>query len=111
MSDWEKNYEKEYFSIKNERESYPGGTEGEKFAYKLFDKLSFVFQISGFIALTLVFFTDTTLVQATCLFVIGYVVSPSDGDRYERQIKGIVEDLGHIRLNTTIIGKHIKKNN
>ena len=110
MSEWEKNYEKEYSSIKEEREFYPGNTEGNKFAYKLFDVLSFLFQASGFIALILIFFTDITLVQATCLFVIGYVISPSDGDRYELQVKGMVEDLGHIRLNTTIIGKYITNN-
>ena len=38
----------------------------------------------------------------------GYTLQPSDGDRYESIVKGVTEDLAHIRLNTTILSKNIK---
>ena len=105
MNKFESAIELETEKIRIERESYPAGKYNA--SKKFFDYASLIFLASGFIALVLIFFTDVTLLQAACLFVISYVISPTDGDRYESQIKCMAEDLANIRINTTVIGKHI----
>ena len=105
MNKWDKIYKEEEQAIKEERTSY--SADGEEGGLKILDGLSMIFMIAGFVALVLVFFTDITLIQATCLFVIGHVVGPSDGDLYKNALKGITEDMGYMRLNLTVIRKYI----
>ena len=81
-------------SIKEERGTYQPSHKGTN---KFFDVLSLLFLLAGFGALIAIFFTDVTIVEATCLFVISYVVAPTDGDRYESMVKGIAEDVGFTR--------------
>lgn len=107
MNEFEKSFEKEAEIILTERKTYPGIENN--LPNKVYDYLSLIFLISGFVALILIFFTNVTLLQATCLFVISYIVKPTDTDRRELENKCMAEDLAHIRMNTTIIGKHIKK--
>ena len=108
MNDWKSLYQEEATTIKEERASYPVNSKKPNIGYKFFEYLSNLFLVCGFVALGLLFFTEITLVQATCLFVISYVIHPTDGDRYESQLKGIAEDLANIRINTTILGKYGK---
>jgi len=105
--DWDKYYQEEYTNIKNERTNYKISNDTE-IGQKIFEVLSTLFLSIGFISLILVYFTEITLLQSTCFFVIAYTLQPSDGDRYQSIIKGITEDLAHIRLNTTIFSKNIK---
>ncbi len=100
MEKSEEHFAKEREIIANERSSYLFPNKGVN---KFFDYLSAVFFFSGFGALLLIFFTEITLIDATCLFIISYVVQPSDGDRFEPIVKGIAEDLGNIRLNTSFL--------
>lgn len=90
-------YTEECEAIKQERTTYklirPRGIVGFESA------LSAAFYFAAFIALILVPFTEITLLQATCLFVIHYTIAPSEVDLGEALIKGIAEDLGHIRAN------------
>lgn len=72
---------------------------------KILDRLSTLFLFSGFAALVLVPFTAISLLHATCLFVIHHTLSLTDLDRAESILKGIAEDMGYIRANTTIIRK------
>jgi len=105
MDKWERTYKIEEEAIKEERKFYPGA--GNEVGIKVLDVLSLIFLLSGFVALILIFFTDVTLVQATCLFVISYTIAPSDGDIFRQGIKGIMEDVGYIRLNITVIRKYL----
>jgi hypothetical protein len=103
MSSWEESYKKEFEVIARERETYPSKLDDS--VKKLFDVVSFCFLIAGFIALAAVFFTQITLVQATCFFVISFVVKPSDGDRMESLIKGMAQDLANIRISALMVSK------
>ena len=93
---------KECEAIKLERESYKFPHKGTD---KFFDLLSALFFFSGFIALFSIPFSQVTLLDATCLFVIHFAIAPSDGDRFERMAKGMAEDLGNIRANIATIRK------
>jgi len=105
--DWDKYYQEEYTNISNERASYKISND-TKIGQKIFEAIATLFLGIGFISLILIFFTEITLFHSTCFFVIAYTLQPSDGDRYQSIIKGVTEDLAHIRLNTTIISKNIK---
>lgn len=89
-------------AIKSERIAY---AFEEKAGLKFFYYLSNVFMVLGFISLALVFFTEVTLVHATCFFVIGYTLTPTDVDSNRVVIKGVTEDIANIRLNTAVISK------
>ena len=106
MSSWKELYNKEFELIVLEREEYSSKLNDP--VKKLFDVLSFFFLIAGFIALTATFFSKITLTEATCFFVISFVLKPSDGDRMESAIKGIAQDLANIRINTAITSKKSK---
>ncbi len=106
--DWNIYYQEEYENISNERANYKISGSTKK-GQKIFEIIAALFLGMGFISLFLMFFTEITLLQATCFFVIAYTLQPSDGDRYQSIIKGVTEDLAHIRLNTTILSKNIKK--
>ena len=103
MSKWQESYQKEAETISAERASYKNSKQ--HLGTKIFDKLSLMFLLCGFLGLVLVPFTSVTLVQATCFFVISFVLSPTDGDRYEAMLKGISEDMANVRINTTISTK------
>lgn len=107
MPDWEESFQKESSEIVTERNSY--ASKAQDPIKRVFDITSVVFLALGFISLIAVFFTDITLVQATCFFVISYVISPTDGDRFESMLKGIAQDLANIRANTAISSKELKK--
>lgn len=106
MSKWSDSFLKESDSLKKEREGYPAGRFSD--AFRVYDVLSFLFLIAAFISLASVPFTDVTLLDATCLFVISHVVAPKEGDRFEKVFKGISEDIAHIRVNAVILAKEIK---
>jgi len=89
-------------AIKRERASY---AFEEKPGVAFFHYLSNAFMALGFIPLALVFFTEITLIQATCFFVIGYTLTPTDVDSNRTVIKGVTEDVANIRLNTAVISK------
>ncbi|PZO83709.1 MAG: hypothetical protein DI626_08815 [Micavibrio aeruginosavorus] len=91
--------------IIDERKTYKFPNLGTK---KFFEYVATGFFFFGFATLLLAFFTDLTLIHATCFFVISHVIQPTDGDRYETIVKGIAEDLANIRLNTTFL-KHLEK--
>ncbi len=103
MNSWEA----ESVAIQQERATYPGNNTG--LGKKAFDYLSLIFLIAGFISLLLVYFTEITLIHSACIFVISRVLSPSDTDRYELMIKGLVEDVANIRVASTIITKEVIK--
>ncbi len=105
MSKWDEKHQQEVDLIIKERETY-FLNEGPVLVF--FEKLSFAFMTMGFIALISVFFTEITLINATCLFVISYTIMPTDGDRQRAIIKGMAEDLANIRVNTTITSKNAK---
>jgi hypothetical protein len=65
--------------------------------------------MAGFVALALVPFTEITLLQATCLFVIHYTIAPTDFDYARWLLKGLAEDMAHIRANLTLIRKGCEK--
>lgn len=96
-------FEKECEAIRHERNTYILPNRG---AQKFLTVLSAVFFFAGFIALILIYFTNVTLLQATCLFVISYIIEPTDGDRYESMAKGIAEDLGNIRASLAVMRKN-----
>ncbi|MGW8169869.1 MAG: hypothetical protein ACWGHH_07695 [Sulfurovaceae bacterium] len=98
MNFWVKKFNDEAKKIKFERIGYTKDTTGER----ILDYLSAGFQFVGFVALILVFFTDITLVQATCFFVIGYTIAPTYMELSSNLIKQIAEDIIHIRINTKI---------
>jgi fatty-acid desaturase len=103
MSKWQESYQKEAENIAAERAAYQNSSQ--RIGAKIFDKLSLLFLLSGFVSLGLVAFTEVTLVQSTCFFVISFVLSPTDGDRLETMLKGMAEDLANIRINTAIESK------
>ncbi len=105
--DWNKCYQEEYENICNERDTYKISSNG-KIGQKFFKIIATLFLGISFLSLILMFFTEITLLQVTCFFVIAYTLSPSDRDRYQSIVKGITEDLAHIRLNTTMLFKNIK---
>ena len=107
MPDWEESFQKEAAEIANERNSY--ASKAQDPIKRVFDITSVIFLALGFISLIAIFFTDITLVQATCFFVISYVISPTDGDRFESMLKGIAQDLANIRANTAMTSKELKK--
>ncbi|MCL1127388.1 hypothetical protein [Shewanella surugensis] len=104
MTKWLESYQKEAENIVQERAIYENSSQ--RLGAKIFDKLSFLFLLSGFVSLGLVAFIDVTLIQSTCLFVISFVLSPTDGDRSGTMIKGMAEDLANIRINTAIESKN-----
>ena len=105
MDKWENIYKEEEQAIKQERNFYSGvGNDG---GIKILDGLSMIFMVAGFVALALIYFTDITLIQATCLFIISHVIAPSDGDIFRQVVKGMAEDLGYMRLNLIVIRKYI----
>lgn len=106
MKGWSNAFDIEASAITTERLSYVSNTNGP--VMRLFDILSTLFLCAGFIGLVAIFFTDITLIQTTCLFIISFIISPSDGDRFSSLIKGIAEDIAHIRANLTVISKEIK---
>lgn len=85
----------------NLEKEHIAGQDKHKGVKRFFDILGAFFFFLGFGSLVATFFTEVTLVQATCFFIIGYIVKPTDGDRYESLIRGMVEDLGHIRAHLT----------
>lgn len=103
MQKWNEAYKEETEVVARERMGYTANRLDHVKVF--FDKLSIAFLLAGFAGLIAVPFTTFTLVQATCLFVISYVVSPSDGDRYESTLKGIAQDLANIRIHTAITSK------
>ena len=103
MNNWQIQFEEEAKLISDERETY--GSHKQDIGAKIFEKLALCFLGVAFLSLPLIFFTEVTLVHSTCLFIISFVLQPSDGDRYESQIKGIAQDLAHIRIHTAITGK------
>jgi hypothetical protein len=107
MSDWEESLQKEIATISAERNGY--ASKAQYPIKRIFDLTSVVFLVLGFVSLIAMFFTDITLVQATCFFVISFVLSPSDGDRFETMLKGMAQDLANIRASTTITSKELKK--
>jgi len=107
MSKWDEKYQREVDLIQKERNTY---ALSESPILVFFEKLSFAFMAMGFIALISVFFTDVTLINATCFFVIGYTIMPTDGDRQRAITKGMAQDLANIRASTAIISKDEKSN-
>lgn len=103
MKNWQILFREEGKLISDDRATYEGHERsvGEKF----FETLAVCFLGAAFLSLPLIFFTEVTLVQSTCLFVISFVLQPTDGDRYQSQIKGIAQDLAHIRIHTVISAK------
>lgn len=106
MNEHEENILKEIDIILQERKSYPKAYINKD--HKIFDFLSLIFMGLGFVSLILIYFTNITLIQATCFFIISYILKPSDTDRYKFFIKSISEDLGNIRANTAVMVKHKK---
>ena len=107
MPDWEESFQKETATIATERNGY--ASKAQDPIKRIFDITSVVFLVLGFVSLIAMFFTDITLVQATCFFVISFVLSPTDGDRFETMLKGMAQDLANIRANTVIASKELKK--
>lgn len=101
-------YQHEVDLITQERKTYP---LNEKPILVFFEYLSFSFMAVGFILLIASLFTDITLLNATCFFVISYTIMPTDGDRHRSIIKGIAQDLANIRASNAIISKCVKSNN
>lgn len=101
---WEDLFELEVLELKRQRFLQQRPNKNMK---KFFDVISAIFLFTGFLALVASFFTKITLLDATCLFVISYVIQPSDLEIAEEQLKGIAEDLANIRLNTVISSKII----
>ena len=97
--------QKEVELIKLERASY---TFNEKAGVFIFHSISLIFTAFGFTALISIFFTNITLIDATCLFVIGYVLDPKDSEINRLAIKGMLEDIANIRLNTAVISKNFQ---
>jgi len=89
--------------IRKERASYSLSRPRNIVRFEGF--LSAIFYFLGFIALALIPFSQITLMEATCLFVISYVIAPSEIDLGESVIKGMAEDLGYIRANLSCIRK------
>lgn len=108
MSEQQSLFEQECESIRQERSSYKLGRP--KGVVKFMDILSAIFWFSGFIALALIPFTEVTLLQATCLFVIHYTIAPSEVDMAQGVIKGMAEDLGCIRANLATIRRKNDEN-
>ena len=106
-SKWQESYQKEAEVVSAERASYKNSKQ--HLGAKIFDKLSLIFLLCGFLSLVSVPFTGITLVQATCFFVISFALSPSDGDRYELMMKGIAEDVANLRIHTAISTKAKRK--
>jgi len=100
MSDWQNQREREAKTIAEERKIYEG--RDQSMGAKIFEKLSLIFLSLGFLSLPLIFLNVCTLLESTCLFVISFVLHPTDGDRYEGLLKGMAEDLANIRINTAI---------
>lgn len=82
--------------IKIERQTYK-----YKFPYylKVHSLAAMLFSYAGYASLIAAAFSyaDITIFHATCLLIIGYIIEPTDGDRYEEMVKGIAEDLGNVR--------------
>jgi hypothetical protein len=96
-------FQKECEIIIEERKGYKGNKGFG--SIKFFDIISTVFLFVGIIILILVPFTEISLLQATCFFVISYTLSPTDLECSAHMIKGIAEDLGNIRANISVIRK------
>ncbi len=94
-------------AIQAERLNYKSKNTG---GFKFMDTMSFVFYCGGFICLGFALFSfyEITIFHATCLFIISYVVSPSDGDRYEEMVKGMAKDLGYIRAHLEFLSLRTK---
>lgn len=95
-------------ALKSERAIYRDQLSGIK---KFIDIVSTVFLFSGFVFLLASFFfsPEITIFHATCLFIISYCVGNSDGDRYEAIIKGMAEDIAHIRVHLEFLNSQSKK--
>lgn len=66
---------------------------------KIMEYISIFFFFSGFLSLALIPFTNITLIDATCLFIISHVFGPTDGELQAGLLKGLAVDLGLIRAN------------
>lgn len=96
-------FEKECALIIRERLTYQENRPGESVAVKFYDWLSFGLLLVGILGLLLMPFTDITLLQVTCIFIISRALAPSDLDYTRPMLKGIAEDLGHVRASVTVI--------
>ncbi len=107
MRDWEEKYKEESSKVIQERSNY--AKINNRLGVNIFEKLSIIFLGFGFISLLMIPFTEMTLIQSACIFIISHVLSPNDTNRYESVIKGVVEDVANIRIATTILSKEIQK--
>lgn len=88
-------------AIRQERTTY--AQSNPPIAIKILYIVSTVFFFAAFGALVLVPFTDVSLLQATCLFVIHYTVAPSEADLAQGAIKGATVDLANIRASLDVL--------
>ncbi|MDI1229161.1 MAG: hypothetical protein PSY14_15890 [bacterium] len=105
MNKEDHNFELECDAIRRERSTYAGGGIRSENIKKFFDYLSCIFLCMGFVSLVLIFFSETTLLHATCFFVISYTLELSGADRAELALKGATEDLAHIRASLAVLRK------
>lgn len=102
MNNPEGELHEEAHALRLERDGYSGIDPSALF---FFNSLSTIFLSLGFLSLFLMFFTAITFLDATCLFVISFVLSPSDGERNWALTKGMAEDLAQVRMNIETIRK------
>ncbi|MEY8241730.1 MAG: hypothetical protein RPT25_15400 [Cycloclasticus sp.] len=107
MKNLEERFNSELLEIQQERKTY--SANHTVLGKKVFDYLSIITLIAGFISLPLVYFTEVTLIHSACIFIISRTLSPSDTDRYELMIKGVAQDIANIRIATTVIAKGNEK--
>ena len=108
MKNWNDYYTEEHDSIKNEVELRESVSKiSGNFGLKFFEISSLLFLIAGFITLVMCAFTEVTLLNVTCLFVISHVLAPTDMDFAKGLLNGVSINLAVVRLNTAIIAKKL----